>query len=121
MSHNQSRFERSDSSQYRKSGQSGGSAQARNFSGSGRKGGGITPPPASSSLSSNWSFKKSNKCARRTVEGAADALVTGTVKPTTDIATQKNAQAVPKAPSSQPAVVSSDTTTPVTPTKGIPI
>ena len=53
--------------------------------------------------------------------GAADAPVTGTVKPTTDMATQKNAQAVPKSPSSQPAAVSSDTTTPATPTKGIRI
>ena len=50
--------------------------------------------------------------------GAVDAPVT--VKPTTDMATQKNAQAVPKAPSSQPAAISSDTTTPATPTKGIP-
>ncbi|XP_057488585.1 eukaryotic translation initiation factor 4G-like [Actinidia eriantha] len=147
MSHNQSRFERSDSSQYRKSGQFGGSAQARNFSGGGRKGGGTAPPPASSSLASNWSFKKSNNVQggqtrvtsaslksdsndasvaqtlhngshlQPPVHGAADAPVTGTVKPTTDMATRKNAQAVPKVPSSQPAAVSSDTTTPATPTK----
>ncbi|GFY90375.1 eukaryotic translation initiation factor 4G [Actinidia rufa] len=147
MSHNQSRFERSDSSQYRKSGQFGGSAQARNFSGGGRKGGGTAPPPASSSLASNWSIKKSNNVQggqtrvtsaslksdsndtsvaqtlqngshlQPPVHGAADARVTGTVKPTTDMATWKNAQVVPKAPSSQPAAVSSDTTTPATPTK----
>ncbi|XP_057510519.1 eukaryotic translation initiation factor 4G-like [Actinidia eriantha] len=147
MSHKQSRFERSDSSQYRKLGQSGGSTQARNFSGS-RKGGGTAPPPASSYLASNRSFNKSNNAQggqsrvtsvslksdsndasaaqtlhngshlQPSVHGAADAPVTGTVKPTTDMATQKNAQVVPKAPSSQPATVSSDTTAPATPTKG---
>lgn len=53
------------------------------------------------------------------VLGAADAPVTGvTVKPTADMAPQKSAQAVPKAPSSQPAAVNVDTTAPATPTKG---
>lgn len=54
--------------------------------------------------------------------GAADAPVTGvTVRPTTDMAPQKSAQPVPKAPSSQPAAVNVDTTAPATPTKGIHI
>ena len=44
--------------------------------------------------------------------GAADSPVTGTVTPTNDMATQKNAQAVLKAPSSQPSAVSSDTAAP---------
>ncbi|GFZ00726.1 eukaryotic translation initiation factor 4G [Actinidia rufa] len=133
MSHNQSRLERSDSSQYRKSGRSGASAQTRNFSGGGRKGGGTASPPASSSLASNWRLKKSNNAqggqsrvtiaslksdsddasASRTLQnGAADSPVTGTVTPTNDMATQKNAQAVLKAPSSQPSAVSSDTAAP---------
>ncbi|XP_057513833.1 eukaryotic translation initiation factor 4G-like isoform X1 [Actinidia eriantha] len=65
MSFNQSRAERSDSSQYRKSNRSGSSAQPRNFSGGGRKGGGGTAPlPSSSSYysssSNNRSFKKAD-------------------------------------------------------------
>ncbi|GFZ02902.1 eukaryotic translation initiation factor 4G [Actinidia rufa] len=65
MSFNQSRAERSDSSQYRKSNRSGSSAQSRNFSGGGRKGGGGTAPlPSSSSYysssSNNRSFKKAD-------------------------------------------------------------
>ncbi|XAR54217.1 hypothetical protein NMG60_11029251 [Bertholletia excelsa] len=61
MSLNQSRTERSDSSQYRKSGRSGGSAQPMNFSGSSGKGGWTAPPPSSSaSATSNRRFKKSN-------------------------------------------------------------
>ncbi|XP_058205058.1 eukaryotic translation initiation factor 4G-like isoform X2 [Rhododendron vialii] len=147
MSHNQSRAERNDSSQYRKPGRSGSSSgQPRNFSGGSGKGGGTAPP--SSSLTTSRSFKKSNNAhggqswasganvnsdsniasAARTlqngsqnqppVHGAADAPVTGvTVKPTADMAPQKSAQAVPKAPSSQPAAVNVDTTAPATPTK----
>ncbi|KAL6964926.1 hypothetical protein U1Q18_035981 [Sarracenia purpurea var. burkii] len=154
MSRNQSRAERSDSSQYGKPARSGSSSQPRNFSGGSRKGGGTAPPPPSSSsvnssLTTNRSFKKSNNAQRgqskvsgvsvnsdsnnasaaRTlqngshsqspVHGAADDPVTGvTIKPTTDMASQKNAQAVPKAPSSQHAVANSETLAPTTPTKG---
>ncbi|KAH7864688.1 hypothetical protein Vadar_032685 [Vaccinium darrowii] len=154
MSFNQSRPERSESFQYRKSNRSGTSAQPRNLSGGIGKGGGGPAPPASStstnsSLSSNRSFKKSNNAqggqsrvssvgvnpdpnyasaARTTqngahsqpsVHGAADAPLAGVpVKPTTDMPTQKSTQAVPKAPSSQPAIVNSDSTPPATPAKG---
>ncbi|KAI8545536.1 hypothetical protein RHMOL_Rhmol07G0047200 [Rhododendron molle] len=77
MSFNQSMADRSDSSQYRKSGgRSGTSAQPRNFSGgSGKGGGGPAPPPSStttnSSLSSNRSFKKLNNAqgGQSTVSG----------------------------------------------------
>ncbi|XP_058224937.1 eukaryotic translation initiation factor 4G-like isoform X1 [Rhododendron vialii] len=152
MSFNQSRADRSDSSQYRKSGgRSGTSAQPRNFSGgSGKGGGGPAPPPSStsttSSLSSNRSFKKPNNAqggqsrvsgvgvnpdssyasAARTLQNGthlqpsaqADAPVAGVpLKPTADMATQKSTQAGPKAPSSQPAIVNSDSTPPATPAK----
>ncbi|XP_052211313.1 eukaryotic translation initiation factor 4G-like isoform X2 [Diospyros lotus] len=66
MSLNQSRAERSDSSQYRPSGRSGSSAQPRNLSSGSRKGGGTAPPPSSSSVNSTLtsnrsvSLKKSN-------------------------------------------------------------
>ncbi|CAL5340379.1 unnamed protein product [Camellia sinensis] len=150
MSHNQSRAERSDSSQLRKSARSGNSSQPRTFSGGTGKGGGGTAPPLSSinsSSSSNRSFKKpnnaqggqsrvsgvavnsdsNNSSAARSLQNGShlqppvhvDPSVTGvTVKPATDMATQKSARAIPKAPSSQSAAVSSDTTVPATPSKG---
>ncbi|XP_010934513.1 eukaryotic translation initiation factor 4G isoform X2 [Elaeis guineensis] len=73
MSFNQSRVDRSDGQQLRKSGRSGSSGQHRGYSGGGAKGGGGSAPPpqlsssssfphASSShppLSTNRSFKKS--------------------------------------------------------------
>lgn len=50
--------------------------------------------------------------------GAANAPVAGVpLRPTTDMATQKSTQAGPKAPSSQPAIVNSDSTPPATPAK----
>ncbi|XAR63295.1 hypothetical protein NMG60_11023182 [Bertholletia excelsa] len=64
MSVNQSRAERSESSQYRKSGRSGSSSYSRNFPGGSGKGGGAAPPPSSSSnnssLPSSRSYRKSN-------------------------------------------------------------
>ncbi|KAG5538781.1 hypothetical protein RHGRI_019359 [Rhododendron griersonianum] len=152
MSFNQSRADRRDSSQYRKSGgRSGTSAQPKNFSGgSGKGGGGPAPSPSStstnSSLSSNRSFKKPNNAqggqsrvsgvgvnpdpsyasAARTLQNGthlqpsaqADAPVAGVpLQPTTYMATQKSTQAGPKAPSSQPAIVNSDSTPPATPAK----
>ncbi|KAF7137278.1 hypothetical protein RHSIM_Rhsim07G0038700 [Rhododendron simsii] len=155
--------DRSDSSQYRKSGgRSRTSAQPRTFSGGSGKGGGGPAPPLSStstnsSLSSNRSFKKHNNAqggqsrvssvgvnpdssyasAARTLQncthlqpsaqvfsfrlvalGAADAPVAGVpLKPTTYMAAQKSTQAGPKAPSSQPAIVNSDSTPPATSAK----
>lgn len=50
--------------------------------------------------------------------GAADAPVAGVpVKPTADMATQKSTQAGPKAQSSQPDIINSDSTPPATPAK----
>uniref|UniRef100_A0A5B7AA43 Eukaryotic translation initiation factor 4G n=1 Tax=Davidia involucrata TaxID=16924 RepID=A0A5B7AA43_DAVIN len=102
---------------------------------------------SSSSLSSNRSLKKSynaqggqsrasgvsvnsdsnNASAARTVQngahlqpplhGTSDAPVTGVAVKPTDISTHKSTRAVPKAPSSHPATVSSDTTAPGTPAK----
>ncbi|KAH7848282.1 hypothetical protein Vadar_000630 [Vaccinium darrowii] len=146
MSQNQSRADRNnDSSQYRKLSRSGSSGQPRNSSSGSGKGGGTAPP--SSSLTTNRSFKKTNNAqggqsrasgtsvnsasntdsADRSLQNGsqnqppvhADAPVTGvTVRPTTDMAPQKSAQPVPKAPSSRPAAVNVDTTAPATPTKG---
>uniref|UniRef100_A0A5B7A8W8 Eukaryotic translation initiation factor 4G n=1 Tax=Davidia involucrata TaxID=16924 RepID=A0A5B7A8W8_DAVIN len=147
MSINQSRAEKSEpQSQYKKLGRSASSAQPRNFADGSRKGGGTAPPlssssinSSSSSLSSNRSLKKSNNAqggqyrvsvnapAARTVQngahlqpplhGASDAPVTGVTGKPTDTSTQKSTRAVPKAPSSHPATVSSDTTMPSTPAK----
>ncbi|KAG5538782.1 hypothetical protein RHGRI_019360 [Rhododendron griersonianum] len=61
MSFNQSRADRRDSSQYRKSGgRSGTSAQPKNFSGgSGKGGGGPAPSPSSTSTNSSLSSNRS--------------------------------------------------------------
>ncbi|XP_057499098.1 eukaryotic translation initiation factor 4G-like isoform X1 [Actinidia eriantha] len=76
MSFNQSRAERSDSSQYKKWNRSGSSAQPRNFSGGGRKGGGGTAPPPSSTYSNDRSFKKPDNAqgGQSRVPGARENL-----------------------------------------------
>ncbi|KAA8520411.1 hypothetical protein F0562_014667 [Nyssa sinensis] len=142
MSLNQSRAEKSESPQYKKSGRSGSSGQPKNFAGGSRKGGGTAPLPSSSSFPSNRSLKKSNNAqggqfrvsgasvnapAACTVQnganlqpplhGASDAPVTGVIGKLTDTSAQKSTQAVPKAPSSQSTTVNLDTTLPSTPAK----
>ncbi|XP_059633797.1 eukaryotic translation initiation factor 4G-like [Cornus florida] len=145
MSLNQSRAEKSESTQYRRLGRSGSSGQPRNSSGgSGKGGGGGTAPPPP--YSSNRSFKKPNNAqggqsrvsaasvnsdsntasAARTVQngahlqhqlhGESDAPVTGVTVKQTDMA-QKSTRAVPKAPSSHSATVNTDITSPATPAK----
>ncbi|GFY92048.1 eukaryotic translation initiation factor 4G [Actinidia rufa] len=76
MSFNQSRAERSDSSQYRKWNRPGSSTQPRNFSGGGRKGGGGTAPPPSSTYSNDRSFKKPDNAqgGQSRVPGARENL-----------------------------------------------
>ncbi|KAM7512206.1 hypothetical protein LguiB_011081 [Lonicera macranthoides] len=147
MSVNQSRVEKNEPLQYRKSGRSGNSGHQRNSQGSTGKGGGTAPP---SSLSSNRSYKKSNNNAQAgqsrvsggivnsdsnkaspagavqngahsqpPLPGVANAPVTGfTVRPT-DVSMQKNTRGVPKAPSSGVTPVGSETLWPLTPGKGL--
>ncbi|XP_059651673.1 eukaryotic translation initiation factor 4G-like isoform X2 [Cornus florida] len=146
MSFNQSGAEKNEPLPNRKLGRSASSGQSRNFSGGGGKGGGGSAAPPSSSFSSNRSFKKSNNAhggqsrvsnvslnsdsnnasAARTVQNganlrpplpASDAPVTGVTVKSTDVSSQKSTRSVPRPPSSHPATVSSDTTTPVTPLK----
>ncbi|XP_057979694.1 eukaryotic translation initiation factor 4G isoform X2 [Malania oleifera] len=94
MSLNQSRSDKSETTQYRKTGRSGSSGQQRGFqgAGSGKGGGGVPtgPPPISSSsspYSSNRSFKKSNNNAQ-----GGQSRVTGSSL----ISEASNASAVPR-------------------------
>ncbi|KAK8983083.1 hypothetical protein V6N11_057841 [Hibiscus sabdariffa] len=130
MSYNQSRSDKSEQ-QYRKSGRSAGFNQQRSSSGSYNKGaGGVpAPSPSLSSSSSNRSFKKSNNAqggqsrvtspavhnvqngahVQPQVQGASDTAITsGNAKPVESATTQRSTRAVPKAPTSQPATVNSD-------------
>ncbi|KAG6423292.1 hypothetical protein SASPL_113684 [Salvia splendens] len=69
MNQNQSRAERSDSVQYRKTGRSGSSNQQRQYSGGVSTKGGGGASSASTNLS-NRSFKKYNNNAPETQQGA---------------------------------------------------
>ncbi|KAK8650468.1 hypothetical protein V6N13_140107 [Hibiscus sabdariffa] len=129
MSFNQSRSDKSEL-QYRKSGRSASFNQQRTSSGTYNKG-------AGGASSSNRSFKKSNNAqggqARVTspsvnssnvpaigsvqngahvqphLQGASDTAITsGTARPAESGTTNRSTRAVPKAPTSQPATVSSD-------------
>ncbi|CAK9133473.1 unnamed protein product [Ilex paraguariensis] len=147
MSLNQSRADKSESSQHRKSSRSGSFNQQRNSGGRGKGGGGAPAPPTSwsSSLSLNQSFKKCNNAqggqsrtsvldsnsnsnnasADRIVQNGAhfqpplhaDAPLIGANVKPTDVSTQKSTRPIPKVPSSNAATVMSDTTAPTTPAK----
>ncbi|XP_042957906.1 eukaryotic translation initiation factor 4G-like isoform X2 [Carya illinoinensis] len=153
MSYNQSRPEKSETTQYRKpERRSTSSNQQRGSSGAYGKGGGPAPSP-SYNQSTNRSFKKNNnnvqggqsRASVSTVNSsssessnpstprgtvlqngshvqpqlhASDVLVTSTAaKPPESLAPQRIARAVPKAPTSQSASMSSDLTAPATPAK----
>ncbi|KAL2478042.1 eukaryotic translation initiation factor 4G-like [Forsythia ovata] len=142
MSQNQSTVERSESTQYKKSGRSGASNQQRQFSGAGPvKGGGGSSAPSNRSYKKyntntqggqlgprnpNASSDSSAPSAARAVQngthqqqlahGASNTAVVSTttnVKPT-DASTQKVIRAIPRAPSSNvsTAVPSSNASTP---------
>ncbi|KAE8679844.1 putative receptor-like protein kinase [Hibiscus syriacus] len=140
MSFNQSRSDKSEQ-QYRKSRRSVGFNQQLTSSGFYNKGAGSVPAlsPSLSSSSSNRSFKKTNNAqggqsqattpgvnssnvqngshVQLQLQGSSDtAIANGSTKPVESVITQRSTRAVPKAPTSQPATLSSDCS-PMTPTK----
>ncbi|PKI75270.1 hypothetical protein CRG98_004310 [Punica granatum] len=156
MSFNQSRSDKNDSSQYRKSGRSASFHHPRGSSGGYGKGGAPAPSPSPSSSSSsaaNRSFKKPGNAqgaqprvsfppanhhpessnapsappnsvhngatAQTQARGSSNAPATGTTsKPAeTTPAPPRGIQTLPKAPTSRPTSMSSDTTAPTTPVK----
>ncbi|OWM83693.1 hypothetical protein CDL15_Pgr004123 [Punica granatum] len=156
MSFNQSRSDKNDSSQYRKSGRSASFHHPRGSSGGYGKGGAPAPSPSPSSSSSsaaNQSFKKPGNAqgaqprvsfppanhhpessnapsappnsvhngatAQTQARGSSNAPATGTTsKPAeTTPAPPRGIQTLPKAPTSRPTSMSSDTTAPTTPVK----
>ncbi|KAH6793833.1 eukaryotic translation initiation factor 4G [Perilla frutescens var. hirtella] len=130
MSHNQSRAERSDSTQYRKSGRSGSSNQQRQFSGGvpTKGGGGASNAPTNLSNrsfkkynnnapvgqpgSGTWNVDSSDSPALRAVQNGAHpqqptrrvpeepVIKTSSNLKQTDAPTQKTTRPVPKSPSS---------------------
>ncbi|KAK8639806.1 hypothetical protein V6N13_138175 [Hibiscus sabdariffa] len=146
MSFNQSRSDKSEQ-QYRKSGRSASFNQQRTSSGAyGRGAGGVPAPSPALSSSSNPSFKKYNNAqggqsrvtspavnstntpavhnvqngalVQPQLQGASNEAISGSTAKPVEVATpQRSTRAIPKAPTSQPATMNSDSSSLKTPTK----